>query len=72
MKLIVDINEDIYIRLSDSDIKLTMDDIDTIRTAIRNGVKVKTVKTWLNSFNTDSATDCFNAVQRLKAEDCDG
>jgi hypothetical protein len=69
MKLIVDINEDIYIRLSDSDIELIMDDIDTISTAIRNGVKVKT---WLNSFNTDSATDCFNAVQRLKAEDCDG
>ena len=24
------------------------------------------IKEWLSSFNTDSATDCFTAVQRLK------
>lgn len=26
------------------------------------------VKDWLSTFNTDSATECFTAVQRLKAE----
>lgn len=24
---------------------------------------------WLASFNTDSATECFTAIQRLKAEE---
>ena len=26
----------------------------------------KDIKDWLNSFNTDSATECFTAVQQLK------
>lgn len=28
--------------------------------------KPKLIKEWLSTFNTDSATECFTAVQRLK------
>lgn len=28
--------------------------------------ELKTYKEWLSSFNTDSATECFTAVQQLK------
>jgi len=30
--------------------------------------KRQIVKDWLSTFNTNSATECFTAVQRLKAE----
>lgn len=34
---------------------------------LRNGWAYKVeIKDWLSSFNTDSATECFTAVQQLK------
>ena len=30
--------------------------------------KPKFIKDWLSTFNTNSATECFTAVQRLKEE----
>lgn len=70
MKLIVDIDDEIYDVLY----------VDYVfYTPIRNGktfffklqkciAKGTPLKEWLDSFNTDSASICFNKIQELKRE----
>lgn len=58
MKLIVDIPDKTYESIS----RCSVIDIP-LGFAIKNGTPLKE---WLSSFNTDSATECFNAVQELK------
>ena len=58
MKLIVSIPNEIYKQYMEDRIKT----IDVLR-AVRYG---KPLKDWLSTFNTESATECFTAVQRLK------
>lgn len=58
MKLIVDIPDEIYKQFMEDRIKT----IDVLH-AVRYG---KPLKDWLKTFNTDSATECFTAVQQLK------
>lgn len=60
MKLIVDISDEIY--------KKYMDD-RTGTTDVLHAVSHGTpLKEWLSSFNTDSASICFNKIQELKRE----
>lgn len=58
MKLIIDIPDEVY--------KMYMDDrirtIDVLH-AVRYGTPLKD---WLESFNTESASVCFNKIQELK------
>lgn len=64
MKLIIDIDDEDYKRIQDiPDVFNSL----TPRTysAIRNGTPLKE---WLDSFNTDSAPQCFNKIQDLKRE----
>lgn len=66
MEIVIKISEDVYTRLFDKGIQdneIAIDDICEIARALRLG---KPLKEWLSSFNTDSATECFTAVQRLK------
>ena len=58
MKLIVDIPDEIYKKYMDDRIGTT----DVLH-AVSHGT---TLKDWLSTFNTESATECFTAVQRLK------
>lgn len=58
MKLIVDIPIDKYEHIVYED-----DGIDELREKIADSIPLKK---WLSSFNTNSATECFTAVQRLK------
>ncbi len=57
MKLIIDIHEKDYQSIKNGHIPFSVLD------AIMKGTPLKE---WLSSFNTDSATECFTAVQRLK------
>ncbi|MBO7696772.1 MAG: hypothetical protein J6T10_29445 [Methanobrevibacter sp.] len=59
MKLIVDISEEIYNDFIDYWVK----DADILHAVRYNGTPLKE---WLQTFNTDSATECFTAIQRLK------
>lgn len=58
MKLIVDIPIDEYEHIVYED-----DGIDELREKIADSIPLKE---WLGSFNTDSATECFTAIQKLK------
>lgn len=58
MKLIVDIPDEIYKKYMDDRIRT----IDVLH-AVSHGTPLKE---WLSTFNTESATECFTAVQRLK------
>ena len=58
MKLIVDIPDEIYKQYMDDRVRVT----DVLH-AVRHGTLLKE---WLSTFNTESATECFTAVQRLK------
>ena len=58
MKLIVDIPDEIYKKYMDDRVRVT----DVLH-AVRHGTSLKD---WLSTFNTDSATACYTAVQRLK------
>lgn len=58
MKLIIDIPDKTYESIS----RCSVIDIP-LGFAIKHGTPLKE---WLSSFNTDSATQCFNAVQELK------
>ena len=44
---------------------ITIDEYKELLSLIEKRDKVRT-KNWLSTFNTDSATECFTAVQRLK------
>lgn len=44
---------------------ITFDEYMELLSLIQKRDKVRT-KNWLSTFNTDSATECFTAVQRLK------
>ena len=57
MKLIIDMHEKDYQSIKNGHIPFSVLD------AIMKGTPLKE---WLSSFNTDSATECFTAVQRLK------
>lgn len=62
MKLIIDIDDEDYKRIQDiPDVFNSL----TSRTysAIKNGTPLKE---WLKSFNTESASVCFNKIQELK------
>ena len=58
MKLIVDIPIEHYNHIVYED-----DGIDELRKKIADSISLKE---WLSSFNTDSATECFTAIQKLK------
>ena len=44
---------------------ITFDEYKELLSLIEKRDKVRTIN-WLSTFNTDSATECFTAVQRLK------
>ena len=44
---------------------ITVDEYMELLSLIQKRDKVR-MKNWLSTFNTDSATECFTAVQRLK------
>ena len=60
---------EILIKISENSYKATCNgcmlppDVENVVNAIKNG---KTLISWLSTFNTESATECFTAVQRLK------
>lgn len=61
---------EIIVKISDEDYKRIQDIPDAfnsltsrVYSAIRKGTPLAE---WLSSFNTDSAPQCFNAVQELK------
>lgn len=58
MKLIVDIPIDEYEHIVYED-----DGIDELRDKIAESTPIRT---WLKSFNVDSATECFTAIQELR------
>lgn len=58
MKLIVSIPNEIYKQYMENRIRT----IDVLH-AVSRGTPLKD---WLKTFNTDSATECFTAVQQLK------
>ena len=58
-KLIVDIPEDIY----ECAVNMEMRCPELIIKAIKDGTPLKK---WLESFNTNSASVCFNVIQDLK------
>lgn len=57
MQIFIDIHEKDYQSIKNGHIPFSVLD------AIMKGTPLKE---WLLSFNTDSATECFTAVQRLK------
>lgn len=57
MQIVIKIHEKDYQAMKNGHIPFSVHD------AIMNGTPLKE---WLLSFNTDSATECFTAVQRLK------
>ncbi len=59
MQIFIDIHEKDYQSIKNGHIPFSVLD------AIMKGTPLKE---WLLSFNTDSATECFTAVQRLKEE----
>ena len=61
MKIMIDISKHIYEHAKEKS-EDGNDEWDTMR-AVANGTSLKD---WLSTFNTDSATECFTAVQRLK------
>lgn len=61
MKIVIDISKLIYEHAKEQS-EDSNDEWDAMR-AIANGISLKD---WLKTFNTDSATECFTAVQRLK------
>lgn len=65
MKLIIDIPDEEYrwIKKSDNTIFADISEKECMLHAIKNGTPLKE---WLKTFNTDSAPQCFNAVQELK------
>ena len=60
MLLMVDIPIDEYDHIVYED-----DGIDELREIIANSIPLRK---WLSSFNTESASKCFEAVQKLKME----
>ena len=58
MKIVIDIPDKTYESIS----RCSVIDIP-LGFAIKNGTPLKE---WLSSFNTDSATECFTAIQELK------
>ncbi len=58
MQIVIDIDDYVYRKMMNKTICVA-DIVD----AIKNGTPLKE---WLSSFNTDSATECFTAIQRLK------
>lgn len=58
MLLMVDIPIDEYEHIVYED-----DGIDELREKIADSIPLKK---WLSSFNTDSATECFTAIQELR------
>lgn len=61
MQIVIDIPKYIYEHAKEQS-EDNNDEWDAMR-AIANGTPLKD---WLSSFNTDSATECFTAVQELK------
>ncbi len=57
MKLIIDIHEKDYQSMKNGHIPFSVLDV------LMRGTPLKE---WLSTFNTDSATACYTAVQRLK------
>ena len=57
MQIFIDIHEKDYQSMKNGHIPFSV--LDVI-------MKGTPLKEWLLSFNTDSATECFTAVQRLK------
>lgn len=57
MEIVIKIHEKDYQAIKNGHIPFSVLD------AIMKGTPLKE---WLSSFNTDSATECFTAVQRLK------
>ena len=62
MKLIIDIPDEFSESVNQYGVIDTFDN-SLIEFAIKNGTPLKE---WLKTFNTDSAPQCFNAVQELK------
>lgn len=60
---------EILIKISEDSYKATCNgcmlppDVENVVNAIKNG---KPLISWLSTFNTESATACYTAVQRLK------
>lgn len=61
MKLIIEIPEDSYEATCNE--YMLPPDVKNVVEAIKNGTPLAE---WLSSFNTDSATECFTAIQELK------
>lgn len=57
MKIVIDIHEKDYQAIKNGHIQFSV--LDAI-------MKGTSLKEWLSTFNTESATACFTAVQRLK------
>jgi len=64
MKLIIDIPKEMIISIAEGCFGAKYNMYDIVG-CVMNGTPLKE---WLSSFNTDSATQCFNAVQELKKE----
>lgn len=62
MKVIIDIPNDTQENMKKGFVSFYEKDRALLR-AIQEG---KPVKDWLSSFNTDSITECFEAIQELK------
>lgn len=67
MKLIVNIQDEEYrcIKKSDNSIFADIAEKECMLHVIKNGIPLKE---WLASFNTESATACFTAIQELKKQ----
>jgi hypothetical protein len=59
MKLIIDMHEKDYQSMKNGHIPFSV--LDVL-------MKGTPLKEWLQTFNTESATECYTAVQRLKEE----
>lgn len=57
MKIVIDIHEKDYQSMKNGHIPFSVLDV------LMRGTPLKE---WLETFNTDSATECFTAVQQLK------
>lgn len=68
MTIIIDIDDCIYDTTCRADTVIDAD-VKKVANALQGGMLLETwIDLWLKGFNTDSATDCFNAVQQLKKE----
>jgi hypothetical protein len=68
MTIIIDIDDYIYDTVCRADTVIDAD-VEKVVDAFQRGMLLETwIELWLKGFNTDSATDCFNAVQQLKKE----